>query len=132
MIRPVLGISFLETRQARALGIGTGVLVLEVPPNSPPAKAGLRGTRRTEAGLLEMGDIITKVGSTDIMKESDLFQALEDYKPGQNIDVVVSRAVAQNDELVLQEITLTIELQPSTIFERKVAPSVLTFPVPID
>jgi S1-C subfamily serine protease len=123
VIRPVLGISYLESRQARALGIGNGVLVLEVPPNSPPARAGLKGTRRTEAGLLEMGDIITKVGTANIMKESDLYQA---------IDVVVNRVVAENDELVLQEITLKIELQPSTIFEKKVTPSVPTYPVPIE
>jgi S1-C subfamily serine protease len=133
VIRPVLGISYLESRQARALGIVNGVLVLDVPPDSPAAKAGLKGTRRTEAGLLEMGDIIIKVGSIVIMKESDLFQALEDYKPGQNIDVVVSRVVAQNDELVMKEVTLTIELQPSTIFERKMAPiGPPTFPVPIE
>ena len=62
VIRPVLGISFLESRQARALGINSGVLVLEVPEGSAAAKAGLRGTRRTEAGLVEIGDIITKVG----------------------------------------------------------------------
>jgi S1-C subfamily serine protease len=132
VIRPVLGISYLESRQARALGIVNGVLVLDVPPDSPAAKAGLKGTRRTEAGLLEIGDIIIKVGSIVIMKESDLFQALEDYKPGQNIDVVVSRVVAQDDELVMQEKTLTIELQPSTIFERKMAPIAPTLPVPIE
>ena len=115
----MLGISYLESRQARALGIGSGVLVLEVPPGSPAAKAGLKGTRRTETGLMEIGDIITKVGKTVIMKESDLFQALEDCKPGDDIDVVVSRVVAKDDELVLKELTLTVTLQPSTIFVKK-------------
>ncbi len=49
-MRPVLGISYLESKQARVLGIEKGVLVLEVPTNSAAYKAGLRGTRRTENG----------------------------------------------------------------------------------
>jgi S1-C subfamily serine protease len=52
VVRPVLGISFLGSKQARTLGISAGVLVLEVPPDSPAAKAGLKGTRRTESGLI--------------------------------------------------------------------------------
>lgn len=50
IVRPVLGISYLESKQARALGIERGVLVLDVPVNSPAYKAGMRGTRRNEMG----------------------------------------------------------------------------------
>ena len=50
IFRPVLGISYLESKQARVLGIEKGVLVLDVPTNSPAYKAGMRGTRRTESG----------------------------------------------------------------------------------
>jgi S1-C subfamily serine protease len=119
VVRPVLGISYLESKQARSLGVGPGVLVLEVPEGSPAALAGLKGTRRTETGLIEIGDIIMKVGATVISTESDLFAALDDYKPGDNIDVAVSRVVAVNDELVMKQVVLTVELQPSTIFEKK-------------
>ena len=52
VVRPVLGISYLGSKQARTLGITTGVLVLEVPPDSPAGKAGLKGTRRSESGLI--------------------------------------------------------------------------------
>jgi S1-C subfamily serine protease len=52
VIRPMLGISLLGSKQARTLGINSGVLVLEVPPDSPADKAGLKGTRRTESGLI--------------------------------------------------------------------------------
>lgn len=55
VVRPVLGISYLESKQARSLGIERGVLVLEVPTSSPAFKAGLKGTRRTESGLVEIG-----------------------------------------------------------------------------
>lgn len=50
IVRPVLGISYLESKQARALGIEKGVLVLDVPTNSAAFKAGMKGTRRTESG----------------------------------------------------------------------------------
>jgi S1-C subfamily serine protease len=118
VIRPILGISFLESRQARALGIGRGVLVLDVPPDSPAAKSGLKGTRRTETGLVEIGDIIIKVGGTVIETEANLFQALEDYKPGDTVDVTVIRIDAVNDKLTQKEITLQIQLQSSEILEQ--------------
>jgi S1-C subfamily serine protease len=81
VVRPILGISFLESKQAQTLGIGRGVLVLDVPAGSPAAKAGLRGTRRTETGLIEIGDIIVKVGATVINTEANLFEALEGCQP---------------------------------------------------
>ncbi|KAL7558159.1 hypothetical protein ACA910_016214 [Epithemia clementina (nom. ined.)] len=117
VVRPLLGISYLDSRQAKTLGISSGVLVLDVPPDSPAAKAGLKGTRRTETGLIEIGDIIVKVGDTVINTESDLFQAVESYKPGDFVDITVNRIVAVQDELVTQQLTLTTQLQPSTIYE---------------
>ena len=113
VVRPVLGISYLESKQARALGIGRGVLVLEVPPGSPADKAGLKGTRRTETGLVEIGDIITMVDDRIINTEADLFQALENLKPGDKVKVRVVRIEAEDSALVQREITLSIELQSS-------------------
>jgi len=118
VIRPVLGITFLESRQARALGIGSGVLVLEVPEGSPAAVAGLKGTRRTEAGLVEIGDIISKVGDRVINTESDLFQALEDCKVGDRVKLTVNRVTAVDDQLQVKEVVLTIELQSSADLEK--------------
>jgi S1-C subfamily serine protease len=118
VVRPILGISFLESKQARALGIGRGVLVLDVPPDSPAAKAGLKGTRRTETGLVEIGDIIIKVGGTVIETEANLFEALEDYKPGDTIEVKVLRIDAVNDKLVQRDLTLQIQLQSSDTMQQ--------------
>lgn len=91
VVRPVMGISFLESKQARALGIEKGVLVLDVPTTSPAFKAGMRGTRRTQSGLVEIGDIIIKVDDTKISTEADLFGALESFKPGDVVKVTVNR-----------------------------------------
>ena len=111
IVRPILGIGFLESKQARALGINRGVLVLEVPPDSPASRAGLKGTKRTETGLIEIGDIIVKIGDVVIETEANLFQALEKMKPGDIAEVKVLRIDAVEDQLKQRELTLNIELQ---------------------
>lgn len=117
VVRPVLGISYLESKQAKALGIQSGVLVLEVPPDSAAARAGLKGTRRTESGLIEIGDIIIKVNEKVINTESDLFASLEDFKPGDMVDLTVHRIAASDNELITKQIVITTELQSSAMFE---------------
>lgn len=91
VVRPVLGISYLQSAQARALGISRGVLVLDVPTNSPAFKAGMRGTKRTEDGLIEIGDVIIQIEGDMVDTEADLISSLEKYKPGDRIKVVVNR-----------------------------------------
>ena len=118
VVRPILGISFLESKQARALGISRGVLVLDVPQGSAAAKAGLKGTRRTETGLVEIGDIIIQVNKTVINTEANLFQALEDLKPGDIVELKVLRIEAENDTLTQKEVKLEVELQSSEILEK--------------
>lgn len=132
VVRPVLGISYLESKQARALGIQNGVLVLDVPEGSPAYQAGLRGTRRTEAGLIELGDIISKVGDTVINTEADLFKALENLKPGDIVKVTISRvAVVPEGGVSLETLELAIPLQSSAIFERKLEFPSQRIPSPI-
>jgi S1-C subfamily serine protease len=113
VVRPALGISYLQSKQAKALGINRGILVLDVPVNSPAYKAGMKGTRRTETGLIEIGDIIVKVADTEIESEADLFQALEDYKPGDRVKVTVSRLEPNGASLKSREVVLTIQLKAS-------------------
>ncbi len=118
VVRPILGISYLESKQARALGIGRGVLVLDVPQGSPAEKAGLKGTRRTETGLVEIGDIIIQVSDVVINTEANLFQALETFQPGDTVEVRVLRIEAMNDALVQKEVTIKILLQSSDALEQ--------------
>ena len=136
VVRPVLGISYLESKQARALGIQNGVLILDVPEGSPAYRAGLRGTRRTESGLIELGDILSRVGDTVINTESDLFQSLENYKPGDIVKLTINRVTVTNENTVtLASIDLEVELQSSVDVERKLnlyqVPSRSLNPVPL-
>jgi len=91
VVRSILGITIIESRQARAFGITKGILVLDVPPSSPAFKAGLRGTKKTESGLINVGDIIVKIDQIDIYTEADLFAALETFKPGDVVKLTVNR-----------------------------------------
>jgi len=129
VVRAVLGISLLQSTQASALGITSGVLVLDVPEGSPAAKAGLKGTRRTESGLVEIGDIIGKIGDKVVNTESDLFQALETYDPGDNVVLSVFRVTPVNDELQVKNIELTIQLQSSLDLEKSM--QMFQYPVPV-
>ena len=105
--RPVIGISYLESNQAQFLGIKEGVLVLEVPPNSEAAKAGLRGTRRT-FGQLELGDIIVGMDGERVRNEADLFRILEQKKPGQRVKLEVIRGPDMQ-----KRVQLTVQLSSS-------------------
>jgi len=89
IIRPVIGISYLESSQARALGIDRGVLVLDVPEGSPAFKAGLHGTLRSGAGSVEFGDVIIQLDDATIDNEADLFRALDDHKVGDTVKIKV-------------------------------------------
>src|SRR5262245_25839212 len=59
--RPGLGIRPADEQLARRLGVRSGVLVVEVNPNSAAEKVGLRSTRRTDDGEVELGDVILTV-----------------------------------------------------------------------
>lgn len=96
-IRTSAELSRSVTRQLRI----TGVVVLEVEPNSPAAKAGLRPARRLRDGSFSL-DIVLSVGGTRVNSIEDLNRAFEAYKPGQKVPFSVLRDGKQQ----------TIELEP--------------------
>jgi S1-C subfamily serine protease len=97
IVRPVIGISYLATSQAKIFGIQSGVLVLSVPPSSNAAKAGLRGTFRDASGVLSIGDIIVGVDEFKVESETDLFEALENHRVGDIVAVSILRPINGDD-----------------------------------
>jgi S1-C subfamily serine protease len=85
---------FLE----RQFGV-RGVLVIEVYPNTPAAKAGLRGTQRTPRGL-SLGDIIVKIDDVVINDYDDLYTELDKRKAGDKVKLRVLRGDQQIDVAV--------------------------------
>ncbi|MBX3205939.1 MAG: trypsin-like peptidase domain-containing protein [Labilithrix sp.] len=73
----------------RRLGL-RGVVVLAVPPNSPAAKAGMRGVTQTGRGIA-LGDIIIGVDDARIETFDDLYTALDAHKPDDTVKVTVVR-----------------------------------------
>ncbi len=90
VIRPGLGVQIAHDRISRQLGL-EGVLILGVQPDSPAAKAGLRGTRRDTDGDVIIGDVIVGINQRKIRSVRELLDALADYQIGDTVTVRVLR-----------------------------------------
>jgi S1-C subfamily serine protease len=106
VLKPVMGITYLDASQARPLGVENGVLVLYASVGSPARDAGIRGTSKNNDGGISLGDIIIGVDDCDINTEADLFKALEVHKVGDRISLTLLR----RQSLVDQKLSSTIKL----------------------
>ena len=92
---PYFGISYQSNSAAAAaqfdLASDQGVVVLEVPDDGPAAEAGV-----------EPGDVIVQVGEFELNARTTFSEALFNYAPGDEIDVVLLRGE--------EEITVTVTL----------------------
>jgi S1-C subfamily serine protease len=95
-----LGIKTLEVYPQLAqhfhLGVDHGAYLDDVLPGGPAAKAGLHGANGDTvtfqgARFRPGGDVITKVGSTQIAHAADVSLALSRYGPGQTAPITVAR-----------------------------------------
>ena len=99
IVRPAIGISYLDSTRAKALGIDKGVLVIEVPKGSEAEKSGLKGTSRYADGNIEVGDIIVGMSSgsnsdgeiQSIDTEKDLFSNLDSHAVGDVVKLSIIR-----------------------------------------
>ena len=66
------------------------MVIVEVVPDSPAAKAGLRPTV-IENGQVRLGDVITAIDGKPIRKVKDLFAILDTHKVGDRITLNVLR-----------------------------------------
>jgi len=108
VVRPAIGISYMQGAQARAAGVERGVLVMSVPRGSSAAVAGLRGSYRAENGAVVLGDVIVAVNGTPVDVDTDLFKALDTYQPGDKVGLTVLR---RSEDGRLSQQTLSVVLQ---------------------
>jgi S1-C subfamily serine protease len=102
--RAGLGIDVLSDSIARRAGL-RGVIIENVAPGGPAAKAGLRGLSRTRRQIA-LGDVIVGIDDYPITNYDDLFNALDRYEPGNTVKVKVLRGgevFAIETELALLE-----------------------------
>jgi S1-C subfamily serine protease len=90
VIRPGMGVRIAEDQLAERLGV-SGVLVVDVLPGSAAAKAGIRPTRRERSGRVRLGDVIVAIDGKKVQSANDLFLALEKYRVGDVVDVLLLR-----------------------------------------
>jgi S1-C subfamily serine protease len=81
-----------------------GALVLEVLPNSPAEKAGLRPTARDETGQIRLGDIIVAVDGQEIESADDFAAELEEKAVGTVVRLRLRRGQ--------QELEIPVTLAP--------------------
>jgi S1-C subfamily serine protease len=89
--RPGLGVELFPDSVAARLRLD-GCIISEVVSQSAADTAGLRGTRRTQDGDIELGDVIVDLNSRKITSNDDLFKAMEKYKVGDEVELTVNRA----------------------------------------
>ncbi len=98
--RPRLGVELASEQQTRQLRIPEGVLIWSVVPDSPAAKAGLRGTNVNKK---QLGDIIVSLDKTAIKTPTQLLKAMEGYKVGDTVTVGIQREGERQDVPVTLE-----------------------------
>lgn len=103
--RAILGISYMERNptivESEKSGvpiIDKGVLVLDVPADSPAFEAGIRGVTRNDKTkrVEQVGDIIIEIDNKAINSPNDLNKILKDYKPDDIVDVKYIRNKEEN------------------------------------
>jgi S1-C subfamily serine protease len=84
--RAVMGVTFAPTAMSKALGID-GVMVMQVVPNGPASRAGVRAL-----GKGRLGDIIVSIEGKSMTSSTDVVKVLDQLVPGKQIQVQLKRA----------------------------------------
>jgi len=90
--RPGIGVSILTSgRKYYLIGDQDGVVINQVAPGGPAARAGLRGVRRVPGAREEAGDVIVGVDDIPVKDFDDLYNALDRYKVGDTVKIKILR-----------------------------------------
>jgi S1-C subfamily serine protease len=93
----------------RRLGL-RGVIVIQAPPASPAAKAGIHGLVRTRRGIA-IGDVIVGIEDKPVTDFDDLYTVLDEHKA----DDLVKVTVLRGDQTASVQVKLVVLSQPNLI-----------------
>ena len=89
--RPRIGVIIVRNPElVKSLG-KQGVMIANVKPGSPAARAGLKGMRETFEGELLFGDIIIAIDGRRVKSANDLLSYLEKKRIGQWVTLTIER-----------------------------------------
>jgi S1-C subfamily serine protease len=101
--RPDLGIKLFDQVKLRRARYDHGVMIEQVVPNGPAAKAGLRGVRvNPRTRVAEPGDLIVAIRDEGVDTVEDYERIVRKLKPGEQVTVKFVRDDAE------QEVTITV------------------------
>jgi len=89
--RPALGIMPAPESIGRQLGVSRGVLVGDVAPNGPAARAGLQGTLIRRDGRVRLGDVIVTIDAEPVKDSNELLDVLEKHNVGDEVLITYLR-----------------------------------------
>jgi S1-C subfamily serine protease len=102
VVRPRLGVQVADDEVAEKLGVDKGAMIVNVRPNSPAAKAGMRGARYQGRAIVP-GDVIVAIDSKAINNVQDLHAVLEKYQIGDTVTATIIRDGQRQDLKVVLE-----------------------------
>lgn len=103
--KPILGITYMERNPSESESLKSGIpiikkglLILDVPNDSPAIDAGLQGIKKNnETQKIErVGDIIIGIDNNVINNPKDLYSILKKYKPSDKIKLKYIRNDKEN------------------------------------
>lgn len=86
-----IGITRVEPTIAQRLGVAKGILIGDILPNTPAAKANLQVTRRDAWGRVVVGDIIIALNGHPVENYGALYNLLTELKVGEKITITLQR-----------------------------------------
>ncbi len=98
VLRPDLGIRLYDQRRLRQARYDHGVMIAQVAPNGPAAKAGLLGIRVSpRSGRPEPGDLIIAINGRTIDSIDDYEREMQRLKPGEQAVLKIVRKEEEQD-----------------------------------
>lgn len=86
-----IGIERADPMIAKRLGVTHGILIANILPNTPAAKAGLIVTKYNRWGQTQLGDIVVAINSHKVSNYDSFYNELSAIRIGEEISVTVLR-----------------------------------------